>query len=262
MQSASPRVLVTRPQGQNTAFIKALIDLQFSPVIMPLLKIRPFDERQDPQHCQQIAACLSDIESYQHLIFISTNAVDLAMMWLQRQSSQSVLMLSNKLTVYAIGKATAERLQQAGICAQQAGVSMNSESLLTHDSLQSLSEQRVLIFRGSQGRNYLRQQLQSRGAKVDYCELYQRGAIEYPRGELKAHMNKGLDYLTMNSAETIQQLLEQAMIENISNSIKAIPVIVPGQRLAAIAQKNGFKRVIQADNAGLSALMQALNKAV
>src|SRR5690606_19944061 len=126
--------------------------------------------------------------------------------------------------------ATAKALLPYVPSVEVAGVDMDSETLLENPHLQQLAGQRVVIFRGQGGRQFLFDALAARGAKVEFCELYQRRFVQYPMGTLQQHVAQKLDFLQATSTETIQALLEQAIIENIRQQVLNIPLIVPGQR--------------------------------
>lgn len=250
------RILVTRPEAQSGPLTSAIETQGDVAVALPLLAIIPFTETDAPQACASIRQRIQHLADYQHVIFISTNAVDAGFDWIDRFWPQ----LPAGQIWYAIGQATAERLRHHTVEAEQAGPAMNSESLLQHPNLQALQQQKVLIVRGDGGRDYLREQLQARGATVDYCDVYQRMPCSYPPGTLKKLLNQGLDFLTVTSTETIQQLLDQAIIDGVQNHITATTLIVPGLRVAAFARQKGFRHICVADNAGVAAMLEALHK--
>ena len=130
----------------------------------------PLDENAGAK--QAITNKVLAFDEYQKVIFISQNAVRFGCEWLDQYWPQ----LPIGIEYFAIGKATAQALQQSyeGLFTEAASAAMNSEDLLTHPKLQTLNGQKILIFRGVGGRDYLCEQLTSRGALVDYCELYQR----------------------------------------------------------------------------------------
>lgn len=251
------RVLLTRPPGQNEALASALAEKGYQTDILPMQRIIPFNASDHPQQCQRIHQQMQALADYRHLIFVSTNAVAAAWPWL----SDRWPLLADKPHCHAIGKATAKALAEHGIEADYGGPAMNSEALLARPALQQVAGDRVLICRGNSGRDYMRQQLQQRGAQVDYCDLYRREAIRYPAGTLAALLDKKPDFLLLTSTETIQALLDQAIIDNTRQSLEEVAVIVPGARVARYAAEKGFQQFVCAENAGLEAIMDALDQA-
>lgn len=249
------RILVTRPALQNSQLLEALVEAGHSAIAMPMLRIIEFSVSGQPQECLAIKNQVAKLDEYQHVIFVSTNAAKLGADWIDQYWPQ----LPMGQRYYAIGKATRAVLAAEDFPVEQSSALMNSEGLLDHEQLQQLEQQRVLIFRGVGGREHLRQTLSSRGARVDYCEVYCRDKISYKNQELRQYLEKQLDILTITSAETIQQLLDHAIIDDIKNEITEIPLVAPGNRLSQLAKELGFKRVVEADNAGLDAMLSAVN---
>lgn len=248
------RVLVTRPAAQNQALVAELAKEGLEPVVLPLLEINAYQAKSHPAECQKIEQCVSRLAHVQHVVFVSTNAVHCAFQWIKPLWPQ----LPADIRWYPIGEATAKVLAQYVPEVEVAGVDMDSETLLDNPHLQQLAGQRVVIFRGHGGRQYLFDNLTARGAKVEFCELYQRCSVHYPIGTLQQHLVQKLDFLLATSTETIQALLEQAIIESIRQQVVNIPLIVPGQRVAQFAIAQGFTQVLISKNAGLAAIMDVI----
>lgn len=249
------RILVTRPLLQSQPLVDALRIQGDEAVTLPLLEIIPFTDEVEPEREQTIKDIVLNLAHYQHIIFISTNAVKAAWYWVDQYWPQP----PETVQWYAIGDATAAVLRESGLAPLHCGGAMNSESLLGLKQLKEVTNNKVLIVRGVGGRNFLKSALQSRGAEVDYLEVYQRLKIDYPKGTLSKMVKEGLDLLTISSGETIQQLLDQAMIENITKSVLELPIVVPGKRLHQLAVKVGFTQVYTAENAGLKAMLHTIN---
>ena len=113
---------------------------------------------------------LLHLDQYQHVIFISSNAVHFGMALIEDHWPQLPL----GLTWYAIGGATAAKLEHFGIEAITPGSVMTSEGLLALSLLQNVRDQRVLIVKGQGGRDTLAQELTRRGALVEELPCYCR----------------------------------------------------------------------------------------
>jgi uroporphyrinogen-III synthase len=250
------RILVTRPLAQNAALLDALRQQGDTPIVLPLIYIKPYTESEHSQQCALIKNTIQRLDEFQHLIFISTNAVSGAEYWFDRYWPQ----LPIAPFWYAIGNATASQLAQFVDAVEQSGEAMNSESLLAHPRLQHIKDHKILIFRGAGGRNHLKEVLEQRGARVEYCEVYERQAIHYHAQELSKLLIQGIDLLTVSSGETLHLLLEQAVNDGIKDVIQSLPIVVPGKRVADIAKTKGFQQIITADNAGVAAFLSACNK--
>ena len=248
------RVLVTRPAAQNQALLAELEKAGFEPVALPLLEIITYQTAQHAAQCIAIEQCVSHLADVQHIVFVSTNAVHCAFHWIKQHYTH----IPQHIRWYPIGDATAKALAQYVALPETAGVDMDSETLLDNPHLQQLKGQQVVIFRGQGGRQYLFENLTARGAHVSFCEVYQRQFVRYPIGTLQQHLAQKIDFLQATSTETIQALLEQAIIESIRQQVVSIPLIVPGQRVTQFAKAQGFTQVLTSANAGLTATMDVI----
>ena len=135
----------------------------------------------------------------------------------------------------------------------------NSEALLALDELQDLSGQRVVIFRGNGGREYLHDSLLARGAEVDYVEVYRRACPVVDDDELLAGtIDQGyLAAVTVTSNETLQNLFDMAGAAG-QPLLRELPLIVVGERQVALARQLGFsKQPLLAANASAEAIVAA-----
>lgn len=225
------------------------------PLALPLLAIEPFTKSAEAAQKAAILKKLSNLSTVNVCIFISTNAVDNFSYWLKQTGSH----LHADIALYAIGRATQSHLKTNGLestCTSESA--SNSEALLALLSQSSLTDKRVLIVRGQGGREYLKEKLTDLGAQVDYLEVYKRQPIDYPKGTLADLFDQGIDNVLLNSGETVQQLLHQAMMEGLIDKALSIPIIVPGKRLYQLAKDMGFTQVVQAENASVQAIQQVL----
>jgi len=247
------RILLTRPEQQQEALRQRLEGCGAKVQSYPVLTIKGLDKNKDVEQYQRCKQQWMRLDEFQHVIFISTNAVQFGLEWLASYWPQ----LPVGVQWYAIGTATAEALSEYGIEAAQAGGSMNSEALLALPALQSVASDKILIVRGVGGRDYLQQQLQQRGAIVEYAECYRRKAPDVPKGELAALMEEQqFDVVCVLSGESLQNLsqLLESQKELLSNKI----LLVPGQRVADRAKALGCHQVIVAKNASVDGLLHAL----
>ena len=251
-------VLVTRPLSQNKGLVEGLQQSGFNPVIFPLLSIKGFHPHSQPAHLK-LQSQVTRLAEYDVLIFISTNAANIACEWFDAYWPQLP-----QQRWFAIGKATANCLKQQALLGLpdivENTIGMNSEALLNNSALQAanIAGQRVLIVRGIGGRETLRQTLEQRGARVDYLEVYRREDVEHPIGTLAEYLQLGLQVLTVTSSQSLDKLLEEAIINNKFAEIVALPLVVPSLRLQDMAKRKGFLNPICAENAGVDAMLTAI----
>lgn len=251
------QVLVTRPPSQATELIAALKGASAEPIAFPVMAIEAIEEGDRSTAVQAIKRTVMDLDQYQHVIFISTNAVNCAFYWIEQYWPQMPV----GIQYYAIGTATAKTLNNYGLESQAATGSMNSEALLALPSLQQLSGQKVVVFRGVGGREHLGDVMRQRGAQLEYSEVYRRKALKPPAGNLSQILKTHKQLLlSVSSGETLENLLQLAKTDSVEELLKTKPLLLPGQRVATLARQQGFQQVLIAENAGVAAFITELEK--
>jgi uroporphyrinogen-III synthase len=259
-------VVITRPEAQAAVWHEQLQALGFHCARLNLLEISPVV---DEDKIRAIKNKILDFDLYQKVIFVSQNAVDYGMEWLEDYWPQ----LPVGIDFFAVGATTAKKLASYGVAVQDLAVSasggMTSEDLLGAEHLQEVDGEKILIFRGCGGRGHLADELRKRGAWVDYCELYER-TLPAVAGEQLQQLLVSTDasaaqiILSLHSGESLQNLLAllaqlpAAQQEQARAWMQHNLLLVPSQRVVAAAQDAGFKRIICAENATDNAMTAAL----
>jgi uroporphyrinogen-III synthase len=265
-------VVITRLQAQAEVWAADLQQLGFASRYLPLLELRALS---DEQQVRAIKNKILDYDLYQKVIFVSQNAVQYGMDWLDEYWPQ----LPIGIEYFAVGSTTAKKLASYGLRVTDLAVSesggMTSEDLLQAPALQQVSGEKILIFRGCGGRGHLAQELRTRGATVDFCELYERlipavaGAqLQQLIIDLSAQQSAELPstsqqqfIIALHSGESLQNLVTLAETLDkgqVSGLLKELPIMVPSARIADAAQAAGFNTIISAENATDHAMSAAL----
>lgn len=249
--AAKPAVLVTRPSGQAAQLAASVAAAGYPVHRLPLLELQALETLAPEQR-----TLVLDLDHYQHVIFISGNAVRFGMHWIESFWPQ----LPVGLNWYAIGDATAAGLREYGIEAIAPSSPMTSEALLAVPQLQSVSGQRVLIIKGEGGRGTLARVLRQRGAQVAELACYHRCCPAIEAGEVAAKLSAWQVGMAMiSSGEGLANLL--ALLSPAETTkFRYITLLVPSERVAADARKAGFEKVLTARNASDSAMLQALHQ--
>jgi len=248
------RVLVTRPAQQQAPLCEAIAGLGGVPVSFPLIEIRPLVSEEAQQRARHHVA---DLDHYQLLIFVSTNAARFGaelidVRWPRFPAGVEVL---------AIGPTTAAEIAQRLDCpVSHAEGGMDSEAILALPRLRRVKGKRIAIFRGQGGRELLADTLRERGARVDYVEVYTRHPAHHEPGALGGVLltEPGLDALIVTSAESLQTLT--ALAGEHTRALHLLPLLVPSARVADLAREAGFTDVIDAGGANQAALLAALQE--
>jgi uroporphyrinogen-III synthase len=242
-------VLVTRPAQQAESLCASLQATGYTVRRQPLLELEGL-EALDPADRQRVL----DLDLYQHVIFVSANAVRFGMAWIEDYWPQ----LPVGLNWYAVGEHSAALLASHGLTVLSPERDMSSEGLLRLPSLNGVAGQRVLIVRGQGGRTTLREELSARGARVDDLACYRRSRPPLAAGELAEKLyNWDVRIVLISSGEGLQNLLA-LLSPGETTKFRGIILIVPSQRVARMARDAGFSRIVTAENATDGAMLGAL----
>lgn len=244
------RIWLTRPHGQADDLVRALGEAGAAVEHAPTLVIEPLA----PGEPARVTAekLLSEIDRFDHVIFISTNAVEHGTALL----GELGIALPAGVTCHAIGAATAQALARHGISAAVPGGAMNSEALLAEPSLQALADSCVLIVRGIGGRRHLGDVLSSLEASVHYAEVYRRARPAALPARLRAALrDRRIDLIIAASGETVENIVALTAAER--EAVLATPLVVPGERVAALARRLGFTRALVARSAATRDILAA-----
>jgi len=178
-----------------------------------------------------------NLAQYDYAVFVSANAVEYGV--------GDPASWPKHLVALAPGPGTITALAAVGIGnARMPATTMDSEGLLALPELADVKDKRIVIYRGSGGRELLGESLARRGAQVDYVECYRRAKPHGDFGTMAAAWRAGeIDALTLTSSEGLDNLWE--LFDGPSRpSIAATPSFVPHARIAEHARTLGFGHVV------------------
>jgi uroporphyrinogen-III synthase len=193
-------VLVTRPEQQAMPLCRLLETQGAGTFRLAPVEIKPLERG------RKLTARLGALEGFDLIVFVSENAV---------RFGAGLLQQKRELTLAAVGPATAHALNQAGYrVAVQPSIDFDSESLLRHPKLEHVAGHRILLIKGSRGRELLEDELERRGAEVVRAEVYERVPAIPSDSELAAlqeHFTAGaIHVITATSVELASNLLDIA----------------------------------------------------
>ncbi len=244
-------VLVTRPAGQARELGERISAAGFRPIYAPLLAIEAFAEPDTEQRQQLLDLC-----HFEHVIFVSRNAIRHGMAWIEDFWPQ----LPAGVNWYTVGSSSAAALADYGIAPLQPTSDMTSEGLLAVPSLAAVAGQRVLIIKGEGGRRQLRDTLAERGARVEELAVYRRARPRYAPGELAAQLAaEQVEVVLVSSGEALDNMVS-LLDESGPAGAGHCTLVVPGARVAAAARAAGFQQVLEAPNATDDAMLAALSE--
>jgi uroporphyrinogen-III synthase len=171
---ATKVAILTRPDGRNLALADRLRSAGWEAFEWPALRIEalPADASGVP---------LPD--AFDLVVFVSGNA---AALYLDQLHARGVHAWPRACAMAAMGPASAAALRASGWCDAGTTIVHPGPEAERHDSealweilARGVLPRRVLIVRGTQGRDWLGEQLQRHGAQVTPHAVYRRSAAEW-----------------------------------------------------------------------------------
>lgn len=255
MKLDGKHLLITRPEPENTLSCSFFEAAGAEVTSLPVMEIAPLEEKHS-----SIQSQLFELDNYNKVIFISKNAVRHGVEWIDHCWPQ----LPVGIEWIGIGDGTTQLLNELGyplgiqaksiqLAAENGDVSV-SEALVQSPSFQQVENEKILIVKGSGGRELLADTLKQRGANVNSLALYKRAKITYSLERLEKA--DSADIICITSAEGLENLVE--MLSNRNKNWFNKTLITPSQRVADKAKSLGWNNVINAHGADDNRLMTAI----
>lgn len=257
-------IVVTRPAAQAGALAEMIRAAGGVPVLFPTIDIAPLAD------LRELDAALGALASFDLAIFVSANAVQQTFAHLHARG----LAWPMQLRTAATGPATAALLaaQLAALLARQPAhpsyqshevihppVRFDSEGLVAELAHLKVTPQRVLIVRGTGGREWLLDHFTHAGVAVETVASYARlrGSAD-PVPLLQCVRQGQIAALTVTSSEGGENLVAM-LAQDAATVTKSVPVFVPHPRIAARMRALDCARVIETagGDAGLMAGLTA-----
>jgi uroporphyrinogen-III synthase len=221
-------VAITRPINQAKKLTQLIQDAGGNVIAFPLIDITALDDY------STFEAVIADINTYDWILFISSNAVENSMPRLIKQG------IPKQLKFATIGPTTAQSLQKFGVTEVLTPKDrFDSESLLSLSAMLDVQDKKVMIVRGIGGRDVLANTLIQRGAQVTFAECYQRVNPQTNCQILEQAYHDGkLHAIVVTSSEAMRYLL--AMTGE-SDWLKDITICVNHARVAEQPLELGLK---------------------
>ncbi|MDB1122662.1 uroporphyrinogen-III synthase [Vibrio algarum] len=157
-------VLVTRPSPDGEALCDALSSSGIQVIYQPLIQ---FTLGKDSPSLQ------ATLQETDVVIAVSKPAVE----WANRALHSKMQTWPDSIRYLAIGQKTADKLSEVTAQKVHYPEVSDSEHLLQLPPLLKPINTKVTILRGNGGRELIREELLKRGARVEYCEVYQRQTL-------------------------------------------------------------------------------------
>lgn len=243
-------VMVTRPAHQADRLCGLIEQAGGRAIRLPVIEIT------DPTNEAAAKASLTELASFDIVIFVSANAVQRCYLYIGKE-------LPAGPQIATVGRGTARQLQEdfQRLADMVPDEGYNSEALLAMPAFQQVVGKRILILKGEGGRKLLGDTLADRGANVSYANLYRRTIPVVAEQQLVAiKAAEKVDVVVLTSGEGIANLLTLAG-ETSRNWLCSMTWLVIHPRLAEIARQSGCENeIIISDGPGDEDILQCLRQ--
>tara|TARA_B100000795_G_scaffold108551_1_gene80149 strand:- start:41 stop:808 length:768 start_codon:yes stop_codon:yes gene_type:complete len=242
-------LISTRPYEKNMVLLKELKGTNISLLNYPLTKIEPLKDY------AKFDSLLNNLKNYQHIIFISTNAVHF---FVERFKSL-VIKLPDHIIFSSIGPTTQKALEnEFNINVYCPEKTYDSKHLIKNKIFNNIQNKKVLIIRGEGGREVLKDMLEKKGSEVHYGECYIRNYVPINLNKLQ---NEAKSYnsifLIISSYESAKYFLTQNNAHN-WDWLQSVNIIVNHSRIKD-ALSLISKNIVVTNNLSKDSLLHLIN---
>lgn len=243
------RVAITRSQGQQGALAHRLAELGAEVIALPTIAFEPADPA-------PIQAAIEHLATYDRVIFTSANGVDAFLDALYAAGRDPRAFAAARIA--CIGPATARRLRERGLVADQVPHQFVAEALIDALLEEGVAGQRILIPRAEIAREILPDTLRAHGAHVDVLAAYRTVPPPVDAAALARIANGEIDLVTFTSSSTVQHfraLFDDPTFERVRARIGAACI---GPITADTARAHGLRVAVMATEYTIPGLVDAL----
>ncbi|MGH3088673.1 MAG: uroporphyrinogen-III synthase, partial [Rubrobacteraceae bacterium] len=245
------RILVTRARAQAGELSKRLQNLGAEAIEFPTIEIKP------PEDFGPLDEAIRALDSFDWLVFTSLNGVEA---FLERLSHHGLDLRSipREAKIAAIGPATAEGIEAAGLRVDIVPKEYRAEALLEEVSKDSLAGKRILIPRAKVAREVLPDKLREAGAEVIVPPAYESAPSSKGKEALAKRLRVNeMDCVTFTASSTVENFV-QAFGEEAAPLLEKTKVACIGPITADTARKNGIHVNIEAEEYTIPGLVEAV----
>jgi uroporphyrinogen III methyltransferase/synthase len=248
-------VLVTRAREQATELADLLTNLGADPVIAPMIKVLPPEDR------RPLVEAAAAADRFDWIVFTSANAVD-ALMQALVEAGGDVRSLKGPL-LCAVGSATADQLARYGIKVDLVPSEYRAEALVAALAAQgSLDAVRVLLPRADIGREVVADNLRKGGAAVTEVIAYRTVLDESQSDDgpdvYRMLLDGELQVVTFTSASAVKNFVQIYGADQAADLLSRTCVATIGPVTTEAAERLGIKITVQASPYTVPALVDAI----
>lgn len=251
------RVLVTRPRNQSGELTELIEERGGEPVIYPVIQTR-FPT--NPGAVRELDRALASLETFDWVIFTSTNGVDF--FFARLIELEIDIRTMRKAKIAAVGRKTAKALAERCLVAEVVPDKFQAEDLL-YAMLPGLSAgQKVLLPRADIAREYLPRAMGTLGLEVIEVDVYETVAADENADELIDLLrNRMIHVATFTSSSTVRNFwsLLSDRGENPVALLDGVEIACIGPKTMETAVKFGLTVTRLAKEATVASLVEAIS---
>jgi len=220
-----PRILITRPVGQESKLANLCRAYGLSVTHLPCLEIKG-------THTVGLTEQL--LSKNDCALFTSRNAVI--------HAHKALPLPWKNLSVHAIGQATSDCLREHGQTTHlEPQAPFNSESYI--QQLKLMKPQHIMIIKGVGGRGVLQTELRKMGWTIDCIDVYKRELPTLSYTSVNRLLATMPDVISVTSNESLLNLKKLAGKH--WTSLLDVPMVVNSPRAKSLAESLGFSKDIE-----------------
>jgi uroporphyrinogen III methyltransferase/synthase len=246
------RIVVTRARAQAGELSAGLEKLGAEVYEFPTIEIAP------PEDFGPLDAAIRELDSFSLIVFTSVNGVEA---FLERLGHHGLDLraVPRDAKVAAIGPATAERIERAGLRVDVVTEEYRAEGLIAALDAGQLAEGRVLIPRAKVAREILPDRLREAGAEVVVPPAYESVPSSQGKEELSLRLRAGeIDCVTFTASSTVENFVGAFGAEEAARLLAKTRVACIGPITAETARKRGLEVDAEADEYTILGLVEAV----
>jgi uroporphyrinogen III methyltransferase / synthase len=245
------RVVVTRARAQAGELSRELEALGAEVLEFPTIEIRP------PGDFGSLDGAIRELDSFDWIVFTSVNGVE-AFLARLRYHGLDLRAVPRRTKVAVIGRATAEKVEGAGLRVEVTPEEYKAEALVGALAGHPLEARRVLIPRAKVAREVLPERLRALGAEVVVPPAYESVPSDEGKERLKALLEGGgIDCVTFTASSTVENFV-RAFGTDARRLLAETQVACIGPITAETARGRGLRVDAEADEYTIPGLVEAV----
>lgn len=244
-------ILVPRPAPQAAAFGAIVEQNGGKAIVFPVIDIVP------PNDNDALVNVLQDLKQVDLIFFVSVHAVH----GVCRALRQHRFKIPSRIRVAAVGPATVKELKRANIQADFApDMRIDSEGLSETLRDTDVRGKNILIFRAQSGREWLKQNLETRGARVRHIESYRRQVTNRSIEPLLMLWQGGEINWVLVTSVAIWDALVKLVAPSHQVLLETTPICTYSERVRDYCRKNGARaKIIVAEHPAPESVVRAIS---